>query len=534
MFIQKVWSWFGWLLHLLFRRGEKRIKILLIQPWGGESFWGLEQAARLIAKTAATAPLGLITLAAILGREEDIFKFRLVDMGFQRLRERDIMWADVIMLTGMIVHKKAIAEVLRRVHGRKPTVVGGPFASSAPHAKELILATSVVVGEVEDQTVIKALVADLKAPRNLKKWYRAHWVNKPDLRQSPCPRFDLLKRGAYVALSIQTSRGCQHRCKFCEVWRLFGLTPRYKDPQQVVAELQAIWATGYRGNVFVVDDNLINSPARARDILGAMLDWQNERGHPFLFYTQTDIKIASHDNAGLPELMVEVGFFAVFIGIESVSQEALEEVGKKQNVGIDVVKAVARLRALGLLVYAGIIVGFNTDKPEIFKRMAEFIEACNISMAMVNMLIALPGTVLYDEMKLEGLLLAETSGDSAETPNFYPAMGFKELLAGYRFLVEKLYDPRVFFARAIREIDEWAQGRQRRTRVREYAAALRSAFHQGVNARYRRDYWRFLRRFVGTGKLARAIAVAIYYYHLYGYIHEVVLPRLDREILKLK
>ena len=533
MFIQKIRSWLGRLLRLFFKRGERRIKILLVQPWGGDSYWGLEEAARLIAQ-AAHAPLGLITLAAILSREEDIFEFRLVDMAFQRLREREVKWADAVMVTGMIVHKEAIAKLLHRLHGRKPTIVGGPFASSTPGAPILDLATSVFVGEAEDGGAIRALVDDLKSPTDLKKRYNAYTSKKPDLRQSPVPRFDLLKKGAYVALSIQTSRGCQHRCKFCDVWRLFGLTPRYKDPQQVTAELQAVWTTGYRGNVFLVDDNFINSPARAKGILEAMLDWQNERGHPFLFYTQTDIKIASADNAFLVELMVEVGFFAVFIGIESVSCEALEEVGKKQNVGIDVVEAVARLRRLGLLVYAGFIVGFNTDNLEIFERMLRFIEDCNISMAMVNMLIALPGTVLYDEMKAGGLLFAETNGDSAEMPNFYPAMGFKELLTGYRSLVGELYDPRVFFARATREIVEWKQGRRRRTRMREYMAALRSAFYQGVIARYRRDYWRFLRRFVGTGKLARAIAVAIYYHHLYGYTHEAVVPRLDRELRKMK
>jgi len=532
MFIKKIWSRLGRLWRLLFKRGEKRIKILLVQPWGGDSYWGLERAARLIARSAH-APLGLITLAAILAREEDIFEFRLVDMSFQPLRERDLEWADAVMVTGMIVHKTAIAELLYRLFCRKPTVVGGPFASSTPYAPELSLATSVVIGEAENKEMIKDLVSGLKAGK-LKKFYKADPANKPDLRQSPVPRFDLLKKGAYVALSIQTSRGCQHQCEFCEVRQLFGSKPRYKDPQQVASELEAIRLTGYRGNIFVVDDNFINSPVRARAILNAMDDWQLERGHPFLFYTQCDIKIASDANADLPELMVEVGFFALFIGVESVSSEALESVGKKQNVGINIAAALAYLRRRGLIVYAGLIVGFDPDRPDIFARMHSFIESCNISMAMVNMLIALPGTVFYDEMKAAGRLIAETSGDSFEMPNFHPAMGSYELLAGYRSLIEKLYAPGVFFPRAGREIDEWKQGRRRPTRIREYLAALRSALHQGVIAPYRRDYWRFLRRFAGTGKLPRAIAVAIYYYHLYGYTHEVVLPRLDKEIEKLK
>ena len=511
----------------------KRIKILLVQPPIRRSYWGLEDAARLIAETAH-APLGLITLAAILSREEDIFEFRLVDMSFQSLREKDIRWSDAVMVTGMIVHKHSISEILCRVHGRRPTIVGGPFASSAPHAPELRLATSVFIGEAEDRLAVRALIDDLKTPSRLKHRYAADAAGKPDLRQSPVPRFDLLKKGAYVALSIQTSRGCQHRCDFCDVWRLLGLTPRYKDPAQVVAELEAIWKTGYRGNVFVVDDNFINSPTRARGSLEAMLDWQRERGQPFLFYTQADIKIANAANAALAELMVEVGFFAVFIGIETVSKEGLESVGKKQNVGVDVAAAVAHLRRLGMIVYAGFIVGFDTDHPGSFAAMLSAIETWNISMAMVNMMIALPGTVLYERMKTEKRLLDESSGDSAEMPNFLPTMGFQELLSGYRSLIAELYDPEVFFARATREMSEWKQGVKRRTRLREYLAAFRSFLYQGVLAPYRREYRRFLRQFAGTGKMPRAIAVAIYYHHLYGYTHEVVLPRLDRELEKLK
>jgi radical SAM superfamily enzyme YgiQ (UPF0313 family) len=532
MFFKKIWIWFIGLFLKFFPK-KNRIRVLLVQPPIKRSYWGLEDAARLIAETAH-APLGLITLAPILSHEADIFEFRLVDMGFQQLRDGDIKWADAVMVTGMIVHKQSIAEILQRLHGRRPTVVGGPFASSSPHAPELRLATSIFIGEAEQTLAIRELVAGLRSPRSLKGQYGGLTSDKADLRQSPVPRFDLLKNGAYVALSIQTSRGCQHRCEFCDVWRLLGLTPRYKEPEQVAAELEAIRQTGYRGNVFVVDDNFINSPTRARGILEAMLDWQREHGHPFLFYTQADIKIANAANTALAELMVEVGFFAVFIGIETVSKEALESVGKKQNVGVDVAAAVAHLRELGMIVYAGFIVGFDTDNSGSFVLMHRFIEKCKISMAMVNMLIALPGTILYEKMRTEKRLLDESGGDSAEMPNFLPTMGFSELLSGYRSLIAELYDPEVFFARATREMSEWKQGVKRRTRLREYLAAFRSMFHQGVMAPYRREYWRFLRQFAGTGKIPRAIAVAIYYHHLHGYTHEVVLPRLDRELEKLK
>ncbi len=151
-------------------------------------------------------------------------------------------------------------------------------------------------------------------------------------------------------------------------------------------------------------------------------------------------------------------------------------------------------------------------------------------MAMVGVLIAIPGTKLFRQMIAAGRITGDTEGDSYDT-NIAPVMGRKELLAGYRALVQKLYDPEIFFARAARELDEWKQTRVRATGFREYRAALRSVWHQGVwKAPYKLQYWKFLRRFHGTGKLPRAIAIAIYYHHLYIYTREVILPRLKAEL----
>ncbi len=498
-------------------------KILLVNPITPFSYWGFQFSNWFLGAEAAHIPLGLITLAALLPKH---WEFKLVDMNVEPLTDADIAWADAVMVTGMIVQRQGIETVLIACRGRKLTIVGGPFASVTPDAAELAFAGSVFIGEAEDG-VLNRLVTDLQTG-DIKGRYVAGNI-KPDLRVSPTPRYDLLKTGAYVAMAIQTSRGCPHLCKFCMVRKLFGKRPRYKAPRQIQAELRAIHDTGFRGNVFFVDDNLIADPRAANDILEAVLGWQEENGFSFLFYTQTDVKIAKEKNRALAELMVKAGFYAVFVGIESPSAESLAEAGKDQNVGIDIVPAVRRLHQLGLIVYGGYIIGFDKDKASAFDELYRLVKDSGVSFAMAGMLTALRGTDLFEELSAAGRITAETEGDPFVLPNFIPKMGLRRILDGYRKLIARLYDPVEFFARALVEIAEWKQGRRRRNRWCEYRAALRSIWRQGLCSSYRRQYWRFIVKFIFTGKLGRAFATAICFYHFHAYTQRVVLPRLEAE-----
>lgn len=500
----------------------KEMRILLVNPKTPHSYWGFQESTWFVGAKAAHAPLSLITLAGMLPSEWDV---RLIDMNVERLRDADIVASDAILITGMIVQKDSMREVLGRCRALGvPTVVGGPFVSSTPDAEALRDAVSLVIGEAEDAAVIGPLVADLRAG-SLKARYVASGM--PDMRASPAPRFDLLRRRAYCAMAIQVSRGCPHQCEFCNVRMLFGRRTRYKSPEQVVAELQAVYETGYRGNLFFVDDNFIGNVRAAKSILLAIRAWQADRGRPFLFYTEADIRLAEKDE--IADLMVDAGFFAIFTGFESSSEEALKEAGKTQNVHVDAAAAVSRLRQKGLLVYGGFIVGFDADGPECFDRTSDFIDGCGIDFAMAGVLIAIPGTPLEARVRAEGRLLFETIGDAFGLTNIAPKrMSRLELLGGYRRLLKRLYDPKRFFERAYESLAEWKQGAKRRLTAREFLAVPRSLLRQGVFSRYSLHYWRFMLRtlFTQPRKIARAFAMAISGHHFFRYTRRVVLPQL--------
>jgi radical SAM superfamily enzyme YgiQ (UPF0313 family) len=503
-------------------RSLKPLNILLVNPKIPTSYWGFQESTWFVGSKAAHIPLPLITLAALLPSE---WRLSLIDMNIERLTDGHIAGADLVLLTGMIIQKQSLQEVVERCQALSvPTVVGGPFVSCTPDAPELDQATSLVIGEAESGDLVRRLVADIRC-RCLKPRYLAE--GKPSMDRSPTPRYDLLKRKSYIAMAVQTSRGCPHLCEFCNVRMLFGRRPRYKRPEQVVAELQAIYETGFRGNVFFVDDNFVGNVHAARKILEAVERWQGGHGRPFLFYTEADIRLADRDD--LADLMVRSGFFSVFVGIESASEEALREAAKTQNLKRDIVEAVSRLRQRGLLVYAGFIVGFDADDSGCFERLQRLVDSTQIDFAMANMLVALPGTPLEARLREEGRLLEGASVDTFADTNIQPKrMSRLELVQGYRKLMMALYDPKRFFARAYAAISEWQQGPRRRTTWRELLAVPRSIVRQGIFSRYAGHYWKFMLKtlFRHPKKIVRAFATAISGHHFFRYTKREVIPSL--------
>ncbi len=502
---------------------NREIKVLLVNPETPPSYWGLQGSTSFVGARAAHVPLPLITLAALLPPE---WRLKLVDMNVQKLRDKDIVWADVVLVTGMIIQRVSMESVLERCKALGvPTVVGGPFVSSSPDAPELSTATSLAIGEAEEEDIIGRLIEDIGAGAIADRYVT---VSRPDLRTSPIPRYDLLRRRAYCVMSVQVSRGCPHGCEFCNVRVLFGRKPRYKSPEQVTAELQAIYDTGYRGNVFFVDDNFIGRPRKAAIILRAVDQWQEANGRPFQFFTEADIRLAERDD--LIDLMTAAGFFAVFIGFESPSEEALKSSAKTQNVGVDAVEAVRRLRTKGLDVYGGFIVGFDTDGPECGRLVQEMVDASSIDLPMPGMLIAIPGTPLERRLRKEGRLVVHAStGDQFEIPNIIPKrMTRVELLRLYHDLIEQMYRPKHYFERAYRALSEWKHGAVRRATAREWLAVMRSVLWQGIFSTYSLHYWRFLIRTLirHPHKASRAFAIAIFGHHFFVYTRKVVLPRL--------
>jgi hypothetical protein len=271
--------------------------------------------------------------------------------------------------------------------------------------------------------------------------------------KSPIPRFDLLKMNHYLHVGIQFSRGCPFNCEFCDIIELYGRVPRTKTNEQVLAELDALFALGYRGHVDFVDDNLIGNKKALRKFLPDLKRWMNEKNFPFEFSTEASINLA--DDAELLRALRETNFFAVFVGIESPDPDSLVMMQKKQNTRRNLQQSIAKIYGAGIFVNAGFIVGFDSEKGSIADGMIECIEDTAIPICMVGLLYALPTTQLTRRLLGEGRLFPDgdrtNSGDQCTAGlNFETKRPRRDVLGDYKAVLEAIYDPVAYFGRVRR------------------------------------------------------------------------------------
>jgi radical SAM superfamily enzyme YgiQ (UPF0313 family) len=465
----------------------------MVWPSFPPSFWGFEGVLQMIPERAMTPPLGLITVAALC---PSTWEIRLIDHAFEELRDKDLLWADLVMVSAMHAQRAdALATLARaRAFGRR-TFVGGPWASTDPEAV-LLVADHVMVGEAEE--AFQGIAAELErgAARPL---YRI--VDKPDMTNSPVPRFDLLHREKYTSMPIQFSRGCPFQCEFCDIITIYGRRPRAKTPAQVMRELDVLRGLGWRNEVFIVDDNFIGNHHQALALSRELIAWQKLHQQPFSFYTEASIDLASRPE--LMDAMVEANFMYVFIGIETPSAEALKEAHKFQNLRKNNVEQVRIIQEKGLWVLAGFIVGFDSDDETIFARQLEFIEKTAIPWAMAGMLMAPPTTPLFDRMRREGRLIEDSQSTSNfGLPNFRTVLPLPILLRGLCTLLAGLYQPDAFFNRSYNSLKVWQPKATQKPPNLGMAYNLRvlfsSMWKQGMRSSYRRSYWSFLSLLVSS------------------------------------
>lgn len=488
---------------------------LLVSPRCVETMWSLEHILHFNGVRANIPPLGLLTVAAMLPQE---WELKVVDMDVTALPDADLAWADLVLITGMGAHAGSLLETGRRAKAAgKITVGGGPYMSAA--RLDVPNFDHVLVGEAEN--VLPAFLEDL-ANGGAKPLYDSSEF--PSLDHTPIPRWDLIDCSQYLTMPIQTTRGCPHGCEFCHVMALNGRVPRHKPVDQVIAELDAIFATGHRWGVFFSDDNFVGNRKRAKTLLHALIAWQEAHGYPFYhFITQASIDMVDDDE--LLALMGTAGFQLIFVGIESPSPEALKECRKKQNQNRDLADAIRRLRAHGMDVMAGFIVGFDTDTQDIFEQQLAFIEEVPITLPMINILIAPPDTPLWRRLEAEGRLLADgdTSGRNLDENalNFNPVMGRDTLMDGYRRLAAEVYAPEATYRRIPKALSQLKlQTRNRNAgrpkgQLRMLLSLRRILWTLGVRSPARLAFWRF---FVHTarhspGKLPFGIMLAVMAHH---------------------
>jgi radical SAM superfamily enzyme YgiQ (UPF0313 family) len=493
--------------HPLFSLPEvSPVNILLVYPATPRTFWSFTHALPFISRRAAFPPLGLLTIAAMLPREWSV---RLIDINVTRLTDADIDRADYVLLSAMLVHASSATEVIDRCAARGKTVIAGGPLFTTGHEQFANL-RHVVKGEAEE--LMPRLVADMLAG-DVKALYQAGGF--PDITRTPIPRWDLIKPRHYATMSVQFSRGCPFNCEFCDIIVMNGRVPRSKSPDQVIAELDALIAAGWRETIFIVDDNFIGNRARVKSLLRRMIEWRAALRRPPCFTTEASLNIV--DDPELLDLTARAGVRKLFVGIESPADASLAECGKVQNTQRDLVAAVRTIHQAGIEVMGGFIVGFDSDTAEIFDCQMRFIQEAGVATAMVGLLTALPETRLYKRLRGEGRILARSTGNNLDAVlNFIPRMDRGTLVDGYRNLVKHLYAPDVYYQRALTFLKTYRPSADRmRLTKDEFGAFLKSLWVLGIRRKGRRAYWRFLlQAFIHhRNALGEAIGMAITGFH---------------------
>ena len=481
------------------------MRVLLINPEFPKSFWTLEQSCQLLGHKTLMPPLGLITLAALLPGE---WELRLADLNTRQLRTEDWDWAQIVMLSGMIVQRDGLLHLIREAKARgKTVVVGGPYATSVP--EEILVAGADFLVRGEAEQILPRWLAAFTAGE--KQGVFAADA-RPEMSMSPVPRFDLLHLDDYITLGIQTSRGCPFNCEFCDIINLYGRRPRYKSPDQVLAELDALHALGWRREIFISDDNFIGNQDHARAILTKLIPWLKDRGEPFSFWTQASADLGH--NLPLVDLLTAANFGNVFIGVESPDEDVLAGNRKYQNLKNPLDQSLTNICANGLAVIPSFILGFDQEKKGAGDRICAFVEKNNLPAVMLNLLQALPHTGLWNRLQSEDRLLPTgINADMINTSfNFRPTRPAAEIVGEYIRAIDYLYEPSKYLARTFRYFLTLrptraftaanagkAQGTAHKkvrvpvgARLEQLTGLLRLVWRQGIAAHYRWQFWRQL------------------------------------------
>jgi radical SAM superfamily enzyme YgiQ (UPF0313 family) len=484
------------------------MNVLLIYPRFPDTFWSFKHAIAFLGKRAAQPPLGLMTVAALL---PSTWSKRLVDTNVESLRDSDLAWADVAFLSGMHVQQQHLLAIVAQCRARGlRTVIGGPITSSMSAAA--LQADHIVIGEAED--LIATLARDLEAGAALPS-YEA--PERPVMAHSPLPDLSLINMNRYNTMMVQYSRGCPFNCEFCDIIEIYGRQPRTKEVQQVIAELDQLQQAGWRDAVFIVDDNFIGNKKRAKELLRAIAEWRGAHAHPFRFVTEASLNLA--DDLELLQLMKDAGFTSVFLGIETPDETSLIANHKLQNTRRDLLESIELIQSYGIEVMGGFILGFDTDREDVFDRLVEFIQRSAIPVAMVGLLQAMPGTQLFRRLHREGRILDAGGGDNTDCSlNFLPRMDTDRLVAGYRSVMQRIYSPAAYYHRVTMLMRRCQQDRSGRLCYANLRAFFTSIVRLGLLDRGRLSYWKFLLstalRYPSSLGVAMTLAVKGYHFQV--------------------
>ncbi|MBD3249943.1 DUF4070 domain-containing protein [Candidatus Woesearchaeota archaeon] len=448
--------------------------ILLVYPEiPKNTYWSYHHALPFIGKKASMPPLGLITVAAMLPSD---YNLNLIDMNIEPLKDDHIKNADAVFTSSMIIQKDSLENVIEKIIKVResydkdiPIIAGGPYPTQ--YYREIDGADHFIIGEAESG-VLEYFISDLEKG-TAKKAYARHVIRKkpdekkidekelenllsffredsdikvadgkPDISDSAVPRFDLLDIEKYGSMAVQLSRGCPFDCEFCNEPTLFGHKPRLKSSEKMIKELDTLHGLGYRGSVFVVDDNFIGSISKVKQVLTEVIDYQKKHDYPFSFFTEASINLSKDEV--LMSQMRDAGFNMVFVGIETPDKEVLRSMNKLHNVDTDLLEDVKKIQGYGMEITAGFIVGNDNDPSDICDRIFDFSQQTGIPSVMAGLLTAVKGSRLYERLKKEDRLLKDSYGNNTHDfeLNFTPLEGKdrQQIIDDYKNLLSRLYD----------------------------------------------------------------------------------------------
>ena len=425
----------------------------------------------LLGKRALQPPLGLLTVAGMFPQE---YTLKLKDLNIESCSDEDMIWADAVLISAMITQKESFVECINNAKRLGiPVIVGGAYPSTS--YKEIKNVDYFILGEAE--LVFSVFLCDWEHGRAKHVYARStnhteilemqnYFTSNADLKtvssrvcldESPVPRFNLLDFNAYQAMAVQISRGCPHGCEFCDIWQRFGKKMRYKSISHILAELSELFRLGWRSSIFIVDDNFVGNPRCSKEILNAIIAWQDTKGYPFDFSTEASISLA--DDNELLQLLAKAGFDMVFLGLETPVEASLKETGKYVNTVGNMSERVRRIQEVGIQVTSGFILGFDSEPDNIAECMVDCIDDMGIPVAMVGILQALPGTKLHKRLENEERLIHDSYGNNTHEFNlcFIPRRSAEDLISDYKSILQSLYPNSLksYFSRCARLRARW-------------------------------------------------------------------------------
>ncbi|MBN2401614.1 MAG: B12-binding domain-containing radical SAM protein [Spirochaetes bacterium] len=491
--------------------------VLLVYPEIPTTYWSFKYAIPFIGKKSTMPPLGLITVAALIPEN---YSLKLVDMNVSELSEQAVKEADIVFVSAMIVQKASLLKVIELCNKcGTPVAAGGPYPTSSH--KEIEGVDYFILNEAE--VTLPEFIKDYEngTPNKI---YTSDI--KPDITKTPVPRLDLIHDVKdYVFLALQYSRGCPFNCEFCDIIEMFGRVQRTKKPEQFINEMEAVYNIGFRGSLFIVDDNFIGNKAKVKALLMAIIKWQKEKNYPFRLFTEASINLAQDDE--LLDSMVEAGFENVFVGIETPDVNTLALTQKTQNLREDIFENIKKIQTHGMEVYGGFIVGFDSDPSDIFERQIDFIQKAGIPVAMIGLLTALPNTQLYRRLLAEGRLTGASKGNNTHDfeINYIPKMPKKKLMEGYKRIISEIYSPKNYFERCLTLLYRLPSKKIINDKVTwiDFKALILSVLKQGFSS-YGLIYFKYLLKilFKKSSLFPLAVNYAVKGYHFFRITEEIV------------